>query len=248
MLSPNFEFPVTETEEEKDEYGSPMRVLVYWASQPLKATNKDIKKIVQKRAFIYKDRHEMLASALHEVSYIKCTHQQGQPPLRPSMNNTWILYFSTHFNRGNPPSIPQYRTWRPCAPQRSRSHQWKVLQDSHIKRMKQASNKKVRPCKFQGDLMLKKSLSFNQNPGAKKCLITKDCDKLTRHIEHWCSQEIHCQKKQLAKSKTWKGGKWASRWTENPKGQSRQKLETYKNDENDYPDRLKTHKGDLCKS
>jgi len=42
--------------------------------------------------------------------------------------------------------------------------------------------------------------------------------------------------------------KWASRWTENPKGQSRQKLETYENDENDYPDRLKTHKGDLCKS
>ena len=48
MLSPNFEFPVTETEEEKDEYGSPMRVLVYWGILAVKGTNKDTKKIVQK--------------------------------------------------------------------------------------------------------------------------------------------------------------------------------------------------------
>jgi len=38
----------------------------------------------------------------------------------------------------------------------------------------------------------------------------------------------------LDKSQTWKRGlgkKRASRWTENPKGRSMQKLETYKNDE-----------------
>ena len=39
------------------------------------------------------------------------------------------------------------------------------------------------------------------------------------------------ERKKLAKSKTRKGGlsqKWASRWTENPKGRSRQKLGAYK--------------------
>jgi len=49
--------------------------------------------------------------------------------------------------------------------------------------------------------------------------------------------EILCRKKKekkkkLAKSKTRKGGlsqKWASRWIENPKGRSRQKLGAYKN-------------------
>jgi len=49
--------------------------------------------------------------------------------------------------------------------------------------------------------------------------------------------EVLCQKKKgkkkkLAKSKTRKGGlsqKWASRWIENPKGRSRQKLGAYKN-------------------
>jgi len=83
MLSPNFEFLVTETEEEKDEYRSPMRFLVYGSILAVKATNKDIKKIVQKRAFTYKDWHEMLTSVLHKVSYFKCTLQQGQPPSVP---------------------------------------------------------------------------------------------------------------------------------------------------------------------
>jgi len=48
--------------------------------------------------------------------------------------------------------------------------------------------------------------------------------------------EVLCRKKRkkkkLAKSKTRKGGlsqKWASRWIENPKGRSRQKLGAYKN-------------------
>jgi len=157
MLSPNFEFLVTETEEEKDEYGSPMRVLVYWGILAVKGTNKDTKKIVQKRAFTYKDWHEMLTSALHEVSYFKCTLQQGQPPLRPSMTNTWVPYFSTHFNRGNPPPSLNIQH-EDRVPHRTQS-----LINEKSSQMKQASNKKVRPCEFQGDLMLKKSLSFNQN-------------------------------------------------------------------------------------
>jgi len=54
--------------------------------------------------------------------------------------------------------------------------------------------------------------------------------------------------KKLDKSQTCKRGlgkKRASRWTENLKGRSMQKLETKKYN---YPDRLKPEKGDLCKS
>ena len=72
--------------------------------------------------------------------------------------------------------------------------------------MKQASNKKVCPCEFQGDLMLKKSLSFNQNPGAKKCLIKKDGDKLPLPVNSDAVKKYIVKKNQLAKSQTWKGG------------------------------------------
>jgi len=49
--------------------------------------------------FIYKDWHEMLPFALQEY----CTS-------------------SAHFNRGNPPTIPQYTTQRKCLTWRSKSH------------------------------------------------------------------------------------------------------------------------------
>ena len=97
---------------------------------------------------------------------------------------------------GQPPSIPQHATWRPRPPQRSRSHQWKVLPDGHIKRMKQASNKKVRPCEFQGDLMLKeKVIIFQSESRGKEMLNHKGWWRTLSSCEFWCSQEIHCQKK-----------------------------------------------------
>jgi hypothetical protein len=57
------------------------------------------------------------------------------------------------------------------------------------------------------------------------------------------------KKKEFAKSKTRKGGlsqKWASWWTENLKGRSRQKLWAYKKQY--FPDGLKTRKGGPGKS
>jgi len=130
VLSPNFEFLASEAEGEENE-GILGKVLVYWGISAVKATNKDIKKIVQKRAFTYKNWHEMLTSALHEVSYFKYALQQGQTPppslddqygystsirtltgatpLLPSMNNMDTVLQYT-LQQGKPPSFPQYTT------------------------------------------------------------------------------------------------------------------------------------------
>jgi len=43
----------------------PMRSLAYWGILTVEAANKNIKKIVQKMAFTYKDGHEMLPFSLH---------------------------------------------------------------------------------------------------------------------------------------------------------------------------------------
>ena len=92
--------------------------------------------------------------------------------------HAWVLYFKFTLRQGKPPSFPQYTTWRSCPlPWSSMSWQWRVPLDSYIKRMKQAFNKKVCLREFQKDLVLKKTLPFNQSSGAKRCLITKYGDK-----------------------------------------------------------------------
>ena len=71
--------------------------------------------------------------------------------------------------------------------------------------------------------------------------MTKGCEKSS-------VKKKEKRRKKLAKSKTRKGGlsqKWASRWIENPKGRSRQKLGAYKKY---IPGGLKTRKGDPGKS
>ena len=52
--------------------------------------------------------------------------------------------------------------------------------------------------------MLKKSLSFNQNPGSKKCLIKKDGDKLPLPVNSDAVKKYIVKKKknQLAKSQS----------------------------------------------
>jgi len=60
-----------------------------------------------------------------------------------------------------------------------------------------------------------------------KISMTKCCEKSS--VEK--KKKKKKKKKKLAKSKTRKGSlsqKWASRWIENPKGRSRQKLGPYK--------------------
>jgi len=68
---------------------------------------------------------------------------------------------------------------------------------------------------------------FNLNPGEKRCLITKDGDKLA------CPLNTNAE---MSVSVDWK-----------PEKAVQEKIrDTNKND--DYPDRLKTQKGDLSKS
>ena len=118
----------------------------------------------------------------------------------------------------------------------------------HQNRLKQTSNKKVRPCGFQETFCLKRHCLSNQTLGTYGCLnyegacamtlVTTNVDKPSCR----CSQEILCQniqksiksKKSKIKKARWVANlkrrlrqKWASRWTENPKGRSRQKLETW---------------------
>ena len=92
---------------------------------------------------------------------------------------------SAHINRGNPfsPSIQHGG----CASHGGWSHVneefcWTVISKGWNK----LSTKKVRPREFQGDIVLKIHYLFNQNPGAKRCLITKDGDKFTQITFHSC--------------------------------------------------------------
>ena len=71
-------------EEEEDEE-VPMKFLAYWGILAVKVESKNIKNSAQKGAFTYKDRHEMLPS------YFKCTLQQGQPPLLPSVRSRKVV-------------------------------------------------------------------------------------------------------------------------------------------------------------
>jgi len=53
VLSPNFEFPVSEEEEEEEVPDGVF--LAYWGVLTVKVKNKNIKKSVQKGAFTYKN-------------------------------------------------------------------------------------------------------------------------------------------------------------------------------------------------
>ena len=147
----------------------------------------------------------MLTSVLHKVSYFKCTFQQGKPPLRPSMTNTWIPYFSTHFNRGNPPpslSIERedrvhHRGQGPINERFSRtviSKEWNKL-----------PTRRFVPVNFKETLCSKVTIFQSESRG-KEMPNQKGLWRTPSSCEHWCSQEILCQKKGLDKSQTWKGG------------------------------------------
>jgi len=85
VLSLDFEFLMSEDEEKKNE-SFPMRYIAYWGILAVDTTN-TYQKVVQKMTFIYK------RLARDATIFFAC-----------------ILYFSTHFNRGNTPTIPQYTT------------------------------------------------------------------------------------------------------------------------------------------
>jgi len=91
VLSSNFEFLVSEAEEENEETPNKIsHILGHLSRQSCKQTK--IKKIVQKMAFTYKDWHKMI--------------------LLPHMG----IVFQYTFQQGQSPSFPQYTTWRSCFP------------------------------------------------------------------------------------------------------------------------------------
>jgi len=85
VLSLDFEFLVSEDEEKENE-SFLMRSLAYWGILVVEAVSR-ISKSLPKRWHSIKK------------TSASCYHW-------PCME----LYFSTHFNRGNPPTIPQYTT------------------------------------------------------------------------------------------------------------------------------------------
>ena len=73
VLSPNFEFPVSETRRRMKKF--PMKFLAYWGILAVKVKNKNIKKSVQKRESTYK-------GCYHHTSSVH--FNRGSPP--PSLS------------------------------------------------------------------------------------------------------------------------------------------------------------------
>jgi len=139
-----------------------------------------IKKIVQKMAFTYKDWHEMLL--LPYISIMLQYTFQGQPPLIPLVYNMEVV-------------LPVVVEVLPIGVCRSPSLVELKIHDDLVqlfqKRLKQTSNKKVRPHEIQEkDFVPKKVLSFQPDSMGKwtpnyegLCAITfttMDGDKLAR--------------------------------------------------------------------
>jgi len=88
----------------------------------------------------------------------------------------------THFNRGSPPSFPQYTTWR-SSKSRQSEFCWNPsrielkIHDSLVQlyqgRLKQTSHKKARPPWISRSLVLKVQYLSNQTPEARGCLTMK---------------------------------------------------------------------------
>jgi len=76
---------VSETKEEEMEK-FPNEVPHAFGHFNYRIRKRNIKEIVQKATFIYKDRHEMLPFALHGI-VLQYKLQQGQPSHRPSVYN-----------------------------------------------------------------------------------------------------------------------------------------------------------------
>jgi len=114
----------------------PTRSLTYWGILAIKAENK------QKSRRLSRRWHSLTKTGMRWYRYL-----------------TWVLCFSTHFNRGNPPPShgmqhggrASHWGWSPVYRSPAEVQAWLNLKYmttlyNHIKRsLKQASNKKVRP-------------------------------------------------------------------------------------------------------
>jgi len=150
VLSSNFEFPIPEAEEdENDEIpDETSRILGHLSRQSCKQTK--IKRIVQKMAFTYKDWHEMILLPYIGI-VLQYTFQQGNPPPSLSIQHGGR---ASHWGRS-----PVYRS--SAEVQAWLSSKYMTTLYNYKKRLKQTSNKRVRPVKFKRKtLWPKKGITF----------------------------------------------------------------------------------------
>ena len=227
----------------------PTKSLIYWGILAAKAANEQKSKRLSRRW------HSLTKTGMRWYHYF-----------------TWVSCFNTHCNRGNPPpslriqhGVRASREGRSLVYKSSAKVQawWnlKVHNDLIQKRsLRQTSNKKVRPHKIRKKTLCPKRYYLsNRTPRASGRLAMKAYVRwllqlrmvANLHVQ-WRpmqSRNTLSKNKELDKSQIWKKRlrqKWASRWTENLKGWSRQKLETWTKmiiliD-------WKPEKGDICKS
>jgi len=105
-----------------------------------------------------------------------------------SLCPTWVSCFQYMFQQGQPPSIPQYTTWRSCFPWRSKSRQQEFCQSPSLIELKMHDDlaqlyqrgwnklptRRFVPVKFKkGTLRPKRYNLSNQTPRASGCLTMK---------------------------------------------------------------------------
>ncbi|XP_028208435.1 uncharacterized protein LOC114391656 [Glycine soja] len=140
----------------------------------VEATNKNIKKIVQKMVVTYKDWHEMLPYALHGYRTSVRT-STGATPFSLVYGMEAVLPVEVEIPSMRVIMEAQLSEAEWC---QSRYDQLNLIEEKRIKalchgqlyqqRMKRAFDKKVRPRVFQeGDLVLKKVLSFQPDSRGK---------------------------------------------------------------------------------
>jgi len=81
VLSSNFEFPVSEAEEEEDEKFS-IRLLAYWGILAVEAANQNQRRLTRRWQSLTKTG----------IRCYRCL--------------TWVSSFITHLNKGKPPLLP----------------------------------------------------------------------------------------------------------------------------------------------
>ena len=139
-LFSNFEFLVSEAEEDKNEEipDEISRILGHLSHRSCKQKSRRLSRRWQS----------------FTKTGMRCYH---------SLYPTWVSCFRYMFQQGQPPFFPQYTTWRSCFPLRSKSRQQEFCQSPGLielkmyddfvqiyqKKLKQTSNKKVRPCELQ---------------------------------------------------------------------------------------------------
>jgi len=185
VLSSNFEFLVSKSEEENEQTPDEItHILGHLSRQSCK----------QKTRRLSRRWHSLTKTGMRCYRYL-----------------TWVSCFSTHFNRGNPPpSLSIQHGGRVSRGDRSPVNRssaevqaWLNLKYmttlyNYVKRdWNKLPTRRFVPVNFKKETLCPKMYYlYNQTPRANRCLITKDGDKLTRPMN------VSAIKKYLVKNKS----------------------------------------------